>query len=247
MIFCEDTRVTKKLLTLLSERHGIRPVCDRFISLHAHNEKRFVENLDPALFENFVLYLSDAGMPGISDPGALLIQWCIQHGVAFEVLPGPTAFACGFVMAGLNEHRFLFGGFLPHQGRERREALASVLSSGLPVVLYEAPHRIEQLGADLAEQAPERTVTLVKELTKRHEGVFRTTGSALPDLLKTISHKGEWMAVIGSGEARTALAVGLDRLFLKELGIAPKQLAKLLSKIEGRPVKECYDELIREN
>ncbi|MEF3192220.1 MAG: 16S rRNA (cytidine(1402)-2'-O)-methyltransferase [Campylobacterales bacterium] len=241
-IFCEDTRVTRKLLTLLSERHGLVISEPKFISLHAHNEGYLLKNLDPAIFNEPAVYLSDAGMPGISDPGAALVRYCLAHDIAFEVLPGPSALLPAFVMAGFEEHRFVFGGFLPHKGKERAKQLDELLEMGLPLVLYEAPHRIEQLALELAQKVPHREVVLVKELTKFHEQRFSLKAEELPQFLKGgISFKGEWVVIINGGTTKGKLV--LDRQMIDELQLPPKQKAKLIAQLEGRSIKECYNSL----
>jgi len=92
ILLCEDTRVTKKLLHILQERYDVSPKENQeFISLHSHNEQAFVEKVEPSFFEQNVVYVSDAGMPGVSDPGQRLIRYCIENGVAYDVLPGANA------------------------------------------------------------------------------------------------------------------------------------------------------------
>ena len=115
-LLCEDTRVTKKLIQILKERYNL--TCkenQEFISLHSHNEHHFVQNLSPDFFEKNVVYASDAGMPGISDPGAVLVRYCIENKISYDVLPGANAVLTSYVASGFNETSFLFFGFLPHK------------------------------------------------------------------------------------------------------------------------------------
>ncbi len=127
ILLCEDTRVTKKLLHILEERHGLIRKEQQFISLHSHNEAAFVEKLTPDFFNDNVVYVSDAGMPGISDPGQLLVRYCLDHGIVYDVLPGANALLTAFVASGFVQTQMLFFGFLPHKGKERKSALQSAL------------------------------------------------------------------------------------------------------------------------
>ena len=114
IILCEDTRVTKKLIHLLKERHNLTMSEPQFLSLHSHNESEFVAKLSPDFFKVNVVYVSDAGMPGISDPGQLLVRYCLDHGVKYDILPGANAVLSAFVASGFCETKMLFLGFLPH-------------------------------------------------------------------------------------------------------------------------------------
>ncbi|WP_456452645.1 16S rRNA (cytidine(1402)-2'-O)-methyltransferase [Hydrogenimonas sp.] len=242
-LLCEDTRVAKKLLRLLSERHGLKHRIDTFISLHSHNEKATLDSLEPSFFERNVVYMSDAGMPCISDPGAMLVRWCQERGIAYTVLPGPSAFATAYAASGFLSPRFLFFGFLPHKGRARESELLEALCQRYPVVLYEAPHRLEKLLDELARHAPERVLFAAKELTKRHERFFRGTAGELKREISGSLLKGEWVVVIEAAEeAGEGSAIGVSEI--EALDLPPKQKAKLLAKATGRSVAECYDEIV---
>ncbi|MDQ1268640.1 MAG: rRNA (cytidine1402-2-O)-methyltransferase, partial [Campylobacterota bacterium] len=127
-LLCEDTRVTKKLIQILKERYGssFKPE-QNFISLHSHNEKEFIQNLTPAFFEQNVVYVSDAGMPGISDPGQVLVRYAQENGIKYDVLPGANALLTAFVASGFVETKMLFWGFLPHKGKDRAASLQGAL------------------------------------------------------------------------------------------------------------------------
>ncbi len=243
ILLCEDTRVTKRLLHLLSERHGLKHRVERFISIHSHNEAETIRSFSVDMFEKNVVYVSDAGMPCISDPGALLVAWCQEHGVDYTVLPGPSAFATAYAASGFANPRFLFYGFLPHKGKAREEALAEVLGSRYPVVLYEAPHRLEKLLDELERHVPERTVFAAKELSKRHERFFKGTPSELKETITGTLLKGEWVIVLDASPQRAGVP-GMDVAQIEALELPPKQKAKLLAKATGRSVKECYEELV---
>jgi len=244
VILCEDTRVAKKLLRLLSERHGLVHHVTEFYSLHSHNESEFILNLTPDFFDRNVVYMSDAGMPCISDPGALLVEWCQLHEVAYTVLPGPSAFATAYAASGFLQSHFTFYGFLPHKGRERESALEQLLLERWPVILYEAPHRLEKLLNELQKIAAERTVFAAKEITKRHERFFKGTPEELKAQIIGPLLKGEWVLVISAGE-RMGESSPITQKEIETLDLPPRQKAKLLAKASGRSVKECYEDLVK--
>jgi 16S rRNA (cytidine1402-2'-O)-methyltransferase len=244
VLLCEDTRVTKKLLHLLETRYGRTPEKpQRFLSLHSHNEDRFLETLEPAFFDREVVYVSDAGMPGISDPGQALVGWCIEHGVAYDVLPGPSAVLTAFAASGFTETRMLFFGFLPHKGSERSAALERALFNGYTTVLYESPHRLGKLLDELAERVPQRRLFLAKELTKRHQRYFHGTARQLQAEIGDAA-RGEWVAVIEAGPERTGAVTEKDIL---ALGLPKKTAAKLLAKLTGETPKACYARLVEDS
>jgi len=119
-LFCEDTRVTKRLLSLLSEKHNLQFNIENFIALHSHNEKYVLDNIDMSTFDETVAYLSDAGMPCVSDPGSYFVQFCQEKNLAYEVLPGANAALLAYASSGFSNPRFNFYGFLPHKGKERQ-------------------------------------------------------------------------------------------------------------------------------
>jgi 16S rRNA (cytidine1402-2'-O)-methyltransferase len=240
-LLCEDTRVTKKLIMILKERYNLTCKEDQnFISLHSHNEHRFVQNLDPSFFEKNVVYASDAGMPGISDPGAVLVRYCIDHDIEYDVLPGANAVLTAYSASGFNETSFLFFGFLPHKGADREKALQKALYNGYTTILYESPHRLEKLLKELAKEAPTREIFLAKELTKKFQRYMSATAQ---DLLQKLegNFKGEWVVVIQAGEAINSNLTQNDIL---ELDIPIKTASKLIAKITGENPKKCYQMLL---
>jgi 16S rRNA (cytidine1402-2'-O)-methyltransferase len=244
---CEDTRVTKKLLHLLSEKHNINFDTENkeFISLHSHNESKFVQNLTPDFFhDRNVSYVSDAGMPCVSDPGAILVQYCLENDIEFDLIPGANALLTAYAMSGFNKPEFSFFGFLPHKGKDRQAKLDKVLNSQNLAILYESPHRLMKLIEELKSQAPQREIFLVKELTKLHQKKFKGTAQEIYEEFKTVDTRGEWVVVIDCIEANDGEAITYDDL--KLLDIAPKQKAKLLSKLTGKNTKEIYNQLLQE-
>jgi len=243
-ILCEDTRVAKKLLTLLSERHGLNHHIHTFISLHSHNESEVLQKLTPDFFDQHVVYMSDAGMPCISDPGARLVAYCQKHGIDYTVLPGPSAFTTAFAASGFIETHFSFYGFLPHKGRERKEALREVLSQPWSTILYEAPHRLEKLLDELIAEAEDRTIFMAKEITKKHERFFKGQPAELKQAITGSLLKGEWVIIISpTTERKETTTLSLQEIEI--LDLPPKQKAKLISKLTGQSVKVCYNQLMQ--
>jgi 16S rRNA (cytidine1402-2'-O)-methyltransferase len=170
-VCCEDTRRTGKLLSLTGiERHP-------FIVVNEHTEEREIPRVLARLDRGErVALVSDAGMPGISDPGERLVASAVAAGHAVEVVPGPSASVAALVVSGLPAGRFVFEGFLPRKGSVRRERLAAVASEARTTVLFEAPHRLARTLADLVGVCGgERRVAVAREITKLHEQVWRGT------------------------------------------------------------------------
>jgi len=235
IIFCEDTRVTKKLLNLLNI-----PLNKEFISMHSHNEDKVLSKIDPqTLKSKEVVYVSDAGMPAISDPGSKLVKFCQKHDIPYTVIPGANAALTAFVASGF-EGEFCFHAFLPHKGNERNEKLKEIINSNKIAILYESPHRIEKLLNELKELIPDREIFLAKELTKIHETYIK--GKAKDIELKNT--KGEWVVVIDKGENKKTLELSYDEI--SALPIPPKEKSKLLAKISEKSAKEIYKELINQ-
>ncbi len=242
ILLCEDTRVTKKLLHILETRYGRSPKhTPSFVSVHSHSEPRFLQHLPDGYFDANVVYVSDAGMPGISDPGAKLVRYCIDHGIAYDVLPGANAVLTAYAASGFDTSRMLFFGFLPHKGAARTEALHAALYSGYVTVLYEAPHRLEKLLREIAKHAPDRQLFAAKELTKLHQEYRHGTAGELLETLGNAPIRGEWVVVINAGAQHTTRLGEADIL---ELDLPKKAAAKLLAKITGESVKTCYQKLV---
>jgi 16S rRNA (cytidine1402-2'-O)-methyltransferase len=240
VILCEDTRVTKKLLHFLKERYDLILRDPRFISLHSHNEAEFVASLTPDFFDRHVVYVSDAGMPGISDPGQMLVRYCIDNSVAYDILPGANAVLSAFVASGFIQTKMLFFGFLPHKGNDRSSALQEALFNGYTTVLYESPKRLDKLLAEIAIATPDRKVFLAKEITKKFQRFHHGVAS---DLAKQMEKeiRGEWVVVIEASEGKSA---SLSEQDILALDIPKKAASKLISKITGENPKECYQRLL---
>jgi 16S rRNA (cytidine1402-2'-O)-methyltransferase len=173
VIAAEDTRRTRPMLTAM----GI-PAAGRLVSFHGPHEAELAARLVARIVERSerLVCVSDAGMPGISDPGERLVTAALAAGVAVEVVPGPSAVLAALVVSGLPTARFVFEGFLPRKGRQRAVRLESLRGEDRTVVLFEAPHRLESTLSDLAVAfGPDRPIAVARELTKKFETVWRGT------------------------------------------------------------------------
>jgi 16S rRNA (cytidine1402-2'-O)-methyltransferase len=244
IIFCEDTRVTKRLISLLIQRNNINPQIDRYISLHSHNEKEVLKDLAPDIFEQNVLYLSDAGMPVVSDPGCALVNYCHKNGIKYDVLPGANAALLAYASSGFCDTKFLFFGFLPHKGGDRQNALDQALYNGFVTIVYESPHRILKLVQQISEIEPDRELFLIKEATKLHQRTFKGSAAQINESFGDQNLKGEWVVVISSADKKIGYVTVGDIL---SLDIPKKQASKLIAKITGKSPKECYNEIIEQN
>ena len=195
LIAAEDTRTTRRLL----RRYEIdTPIT----SYHEHNRRAMLPRLLEALAEKDVALVSDAGTPGISDPGCDLVEACWNAGVQVVPVPGPSAVTAALAAAGVNADRFLFAGFLPRKRGARRALLDSLAAERRPLVLFEAPHRLLDTLADLDEIFGDRRVVICRELTKLHEEVFRGAASDALDHFR--EPRGEFTLVIEGGDPSDA-------------------------------------------
>jgi 16S rRNA (cytidine1402-2'-O)-methyltransferase len=237
IVACEDTRTTRNLLA----RHGIAA---RTVALHEHNERAAAAKLIEALRAGKdVALVSDAGTPGLSDPGALLVAQAHHVGIRVSPLPGPSAAAAAFSAAGFPAAGFLFAGFLPASPAARRKALQR-LELPWPLVLYEAPHRIAATLEDLESQfGPTREIAIARELTKKFEEVARMALGEARDWLAALPGRaqGEFVLVLAAGEARESVALDAERVLEVLLeSLAPSEAARLAARITGLPRRELY-------
>ena len=166
-VWCEDTRQTAKLLNHLGIKKPLT-------SCHEYTQKEKAPQLLEKLRAGLeIAYVSDAGMPGISDPGAVLVQACREAGLPYTVLPGPSAVLMAAVLSGLPLDRFVFFGFLPREGAERKKVLSDLSACSCTAILYESPHRVKDTLADVLGAAGNCPCALVRELTKVHESCYR--------------------------------------------------------------------------
>lgn len=235
-VACEDTRVTAGLLRHL----GLHKP---FISLHQHNEHEAAAQLITRLQAGErIAYVSDAGTPAVSDPGAILVAAVQAAGLRVLPLPGASAAVTALSVAGdALAQGFRFVGFLPAKGQERRAALQVLLGAPYSQVLFEAPHRIAQLLALLAELAPQQRVTICRELTKQCESVHSAVAAELPAWLAADAQRerGEFVlvlhAVAAQAEAGELSAEALRVLGLLIDALPLKQAVALSAEISGAP------------
>jgi 16S rRNA (cytidine1402-2'-O)-methyltransferase len=243
-VACEDTRVGAQLL-----RHmGLhKPL----LALHAHNEHEAAAAVLQRLAAGeSVAFISDAGTPAISDPGAVVVQAAAAAGHLVVPVPGASSVLAALSVAGdvaAVGAGFVFVGFLPAKGAEREQRLAAALADPRTQVVFEAPHRIQSLLGALAMQAPERRVSLTRELTKQFETVFTASAAELPGWLAADSHRarGEFVLVLHALAAPAASADDLPahalrtlKVLLRELPL--KQAAALAAEISGAPRNALY-------
>lgn len=220
VVACEDTRRTRKLLT----HHGIQ--ANRLTVYNDANERRrSAELLEKIAGGATVVLVSDAGMPGLSDPGYRLVRACADQGLRVEVVPGPTAAISALALSGLPPARFVFEGFLPRKTSDRRRRLAELVDEQRTIVFYESPHRVAATLEDLVAAFGPRPAALARELTKMHEEVRRGTLAELAQGARDDAPRGEIVLVVGGAlrrerevdphalaeEARELMAAGVDR------------------------------------
>ena len=245
LIFCEDTRVTKRLLQLLSQKEIFKNenldfTCKEFKSFHSHNENQILKTLNKDDFNKNIVYVSDAGMPCVSDPGASLVQYCIENKITYDVLPGANAVLTAFAMSGFLQTEFTFFGFLAHKGKERKDKLTQVMQSSILPILYESPHRLLKTLEEIKNIDENRTIFLVKEISKLHQKTFKDTASNLFEIFKEENIRGEWVIII---EPTIFQGQMLSLEDIETLDIAPKIKAKLLAKMTGSKIKDIYAKL----
>lgn len=250
VVLCEDTRVTGRLMSAF----------DLHVHLERCDENVMGEKIEQVLGRlaagERVAFVSDAGMPGVSDPGQRLVDAALDAGARVEVVPGPSAVTCALVASGLASEHFFFEGFLPRRRGAQLARLAELAAIPGTLVVYESPRRVAETLANVAEVMPGRRAALVRELTKLHEEVVR--GRA-PELAASIAAReevrGECVIVIAAPDveeltARRAEAAGPERTLEEEIaaGLAagePKSaLAKRLSRAFGLPRAEVYDKVV---
>ena len=196
LIAAEDTRRTRKLLSSLG-------LSTRAVSYNEHNARQRTPGLLDALREGDVALVTDAGAPGVSDPGARLVAEAAQAGFSVVSVPGPSAVTAALAVAGFPADEFHFLGFLPRTRKARRAALTGASSLRATLVLFEAPHRLPSALADVAEILGDRRIAVCREMTKVHEEVFR--GTALEAMAYFDMPRGEFTLVI-EGALDTLLA-----------------------------------------
>ncbi len=239
LIAAEDTRSARVLLTHFDIHTPV-------ISFFEHNQRARLASVLEALAVGDVALISEAGMPGLSDPGYLLVREAIAAGYPVTPIPGPTAAITALVVSGLPSDRFLFLGFPPRRSAERQRWLADVAREPGTLVLYEAPHRLCATLADVVAMLGDRQVAVAEELTKRFESVWRGEASAALAHFTAHPPRGEFTLVIAGAAAplaeeawpRARLEEAVDLLAAE--GIAPATAARVLGRLTGLSRRELY-------
>ncbi|WP_279128113.1 16S rRNA (cytidine(1402)-2'-O)-methyltransferase [Helicobacter winghamensis] len=247
VLLCEDTRVSKKLITLLVERE-LLPYKDYvYYPFHTHNQNAFLEQNSLEFFNQNIGFLSDAGMPCISDPGVELVRFLQTNHIPFEVLGGISAVTLMAAFSGIVEKEFSFLGFPPHKIKEKLEFFYSVFKNPYPIILYESPHRLLESLELMVQVDKNRQVFLAKELTKKHQNTFKGSLESVLNALKDSKNeallKGEWAMVVDKAEKVENCSLSEEALL--SLEIPPKIKAKILAKIKGGSASDYYQSLVK--
>ena len=237
LVCCEDTRRTGRLL----QHAGVRAA--RLAVANDHTEHHRIDDvLDVLASGGDVAVVTDAGTPGVSDPGERLVRAAIDAGHTVTAVPGPVAAVVALTISGLPTDRFVIDGFVPRSGRERRSHLAELAAERRTIVLYEAPHRIERTIADLAAAlGPDRPVAVCRELTKLHEEVVRGTlgtidlGTPRGEYVIVVGGRPDAQAPIGDDDVRSALRAELAA------GASTKDAVTTVAAALGLPRNHVYD------
>lgn len=236
LLYCEDTRVTRKLL----DRYGINQTLRPY---HEHNAR----GMRPLILDQLragarLALVSDAGTPLISDPGYRLVRAAISEGLAVHAVPGPSALVMALALSGLPTDRFTFAGFLPAKAHARRSALAQLRGHGTTLVLFETAPRILAALADIAEALGDPPVAIARELTKLHEEVLRGRASEVAEAIQARGGiKGEITVVVGPPVAAAVADADIDEALADALGdMTPAKAASAVAKRFDRPKSDIY-------
>lgn len=238
-VAAEDTRVTVKLLNHFEIKKPL-------VSYYEHNKyDRGDEILGRILGGENCVLVSDAGMPAISDPGMELVKACHAHGIPVESVPGPTAFATALAISGMDNGRFTFEGFLSVNKKSRRDHLDDIRPERRTMIFYEAPHKLSATLRDLYETLGDREIAIVRELTKIHEEVIKTTLSQAVIDYPDNNLKGEIVLIIAgakddkSEEVSLETAIDMAKDFV-EKGMSKNDAAKTVAKQTGLKKGDIY-------
>jgi 16S rRNA (cytidine1402-2'-O)-methyltransferase len=250
LICCEDTRRTRALLSaagIPARRDGR----ERLLSLHGHNERSRLERVTACIAAGgTVAVVSDAGTPGISDPGAWLAAQLAAAGETVSTVPGPTSVVGALVVSGLPSERFAVEGFLPRKGAERRRRIAAVMADERTTVVLEAPARLAATLAELAALQPERPVAVVRELTKLHEEVWRGTLGDAAHAFGSREVRGEVVLVVGGAPAPeppddAEVERAVRAASVADPSAGPRRLADRVSASLSVPRRRAYEAALR--
>jgi 16S rRNA (cytidine1402-2'-O)-methyltransferase len=245
VIAAEDTRRTRALLSHLG-----MPAAGRLRSVHAHNEQESADWVVDAVREGrCVAYVTDAGTPGISDPGERLVRACLEAGLTVDLVPGPSAVLTALVLSGFPADRFVFEGFLPRRGVERRERIAALVPETRTVVLYESPRRVHAtLTQLLGACGPLREVAVARELTKLHQEVWRGTLDEAVGHVELGEPRGEHVIVLAPAPPPPEASDDeIDAHVVAALaeGLSTRDAAARVARDLGVPRRRTYDAAMR--
>jgi len=243
LIAAEDTRTTGRLL----KHHDVdTPLA----SFHDYSDEGRIAELIDRLAVADVALVTDAGMPGLSDPGYRLVRAAVEAGITVSPIPGPSAAVSAVISSGLPTDAFLFLGFLPRQRKARREALTGIAGLPYTLVIYEAPHRLVKLLEDVEAVLGDRPLSVARELTKLHEEVWRGTAGEAIRYFGEGRVRGEITVVIrGAGPEETAWSeVEVERAMARLLadGVRRKEAAGRVAEQSGWRKREVYDLSLRQ-
>lgn len=246
VIACEDTRHSRKLL------HHAGIASRRLVAVHAHNEQEQADRLVRDMLGGTRLaFITDAGTPGISDPGERLVAAAVAAGIDVELVPGPAAVIAGLVLSGFPTARFCFEGFLPRKGKERALRLAELAAERRTTVLYEAPHRLPATVNELAEACGgDRRVAIARELTKKFEDVWRGTMAEAVVRSETIEARGEYVIVVdGAPAPGAATDDDVDDAIRRclDAGLSTRDAAAKVAAALDVPKRMAYNAALRLN
>ena len=239
-IAAEDTRVSVKLLNHFDIKKPL-------VSYHEHNRAAAGQAILTRLLSGETCALvTDAGTPAISDPGQEMVTLCAENGVTVQAIPGCCAAVAALAVSGLDTRRFTFEGFLPSGRRERRAALEELTGETRTMVFHEAPHRLRQTLADMAELLGDRPAALCRELTKLHEDTVRTTLAQAAAYYAANEPRGEYVLVVAGREKQTAPALTLEEgvarvLALRDGGMKLKDAVRRVADDTALPRNALYD------
>lgn len=239
-IAAEDTRVSVKLLNHFDIKKPL-------VSYHEHNRATAGQAILTRLLSGETCALvTDAGTPAISDPGQELVTLCAENGVTVQAIPGCCAAVAALAVSGLDTRRFTFEGFLPSGRKERRAALEELTGETRTMVFHEAPHRLRQTLADMAELLGDRPAALCRELTKLHEDTVRTTLAQAAAYYAANEPRGEYVLVVAGREKQTAPALTLEEgvarvLALRDGGMKLKDAVRRVADDTALPRNALYD------
>jgi 16S rRNA (cytidine1402-2'-O)-methyltransferase len=243
-IAAEDTRVTMKLLNHMGIKKPL-------VSYYEHNRRERGEMIISRILNGEVCAIvTDAGMPCISDPGQDLVYLCHENGIPVESVPGPTAFATALAISGMESGRFTFEGFLSTNKPSRKEHLEEIKNETRTMIFYEAPHKLKATLKDMYSYFGDREIAIVKELTKIHETVMRTSLKGAIDYFEIENPRGEYVLIIaGAEKQKEKQPVTLEQAVnlakeLVEKGMSVNEASKTVAADTGIKKSLIYKELL---